>query len=148
MHAMTEQRRTDFTYLLKDRRAELGLSLREMEARCIDPVSGAQARFGWLSKVERGLPVDAPKEDLLKALSVGYQLPEDVLKAAAARQFLGYDPAGGSSVMWSGDRTTRIIVARAEEMSEADRQELAEIAEIMARRRTQRNASGQGKPEK
>lgn len=147
MHAMTEQRRTDFTYLLKDRRAELGLSLRDMEARSIDPVSKVQAKFGWLSKVERGLPVDAPKEDLLKALAAGYQLPLDVLGAAAARQFFGYNPAGDPSVMWSEDRTTRLIVARAEEMSEEDRQELAEIAEIMARRRAQRNASGQSRSE-
>ncbi|MFC9681341.1 XRE family transcriptional regulator [Streptomyces sp. NPDC056948] len=139
---MTEQR-TDFTDLLRRRRQELGLSLRKMEALCLDPVSGEQAKFGWLSKVERGQSVDTPKEDLIKALSIGYRLPEGVLKAAAARQFLGYDPAGDSSVVWSDDMTTRIIVARAEEMSEEDRRELAEIAEIFARRRTQRD----GKPD-
>jgi transcriptional regulator with XRE-family HTH domain len=138
MHAMTEQR-TDFTDLLRQRRQELGLSLREMEARSVHAESGVQAKFGWLSKVENGKPVDTPKEDLIRALAVGYRLPEDVLKAAAARQFLGYDPAGDSSVVWSDDMTTRIIVARAEEMSEEDRRELAEIAEIFARRRTQRD---------
>ena len=138
MHAMTEQR-TDFTDLLRQRRQELGLSLREMEARSLDSKSGVQAKFGWLSKVENGKPVDTPKEDLIRALAIGYRLPEDVLKAAAARQFLGYDPAGDSSVVWSDDMTTRIIVARAEEMSEEDRRELAEIAEIFARRRTQRD---------
>lgn len=142
MHAMTEPR-TDFTDLLRQRRRELGLSLRKMEALCLDPESGEQAKFGWLSKVERGQSVDTPKQDLIKALSIGYRLPEDVLKAAAAKQFLGYDPAGDSSVVWSGDMTTRIIVARAEEMSEEDRRELAEIAEIFARRRTQRD----GKPD-
>lgn len=42
MHAMTEQR-TDFTDLLKARRAELGKSLRDMEKLCIDPESGEQA---------------------------------------------------------------------------------------------------------
>jgi transcriptional regulator with XRE-family HTH domain len=138
MHAMTEQR-TEFTDLLRQRRQELGLSLRKMETLCVDPESGEQAKFGWLSKVERGQSVDTPKEDLIKALAIGYRLPEDVLKAAAARQFLGYDPAGDSSVVWSEDMTTRIIVARAEEMSEEDRRELAEIAEIFARRRTQRD---------
>jgi transcriptional regulator with XRE-family HTH domain len=138
MHAMTEQR-TEFTDLLRQRRQELGLSLRKMEALCLDPESGEQAKFGWLSKVERGQSVDTPKRDLIKALSIGYRLPEDVLKAAAAKQFLDYDPASDSSVVWSGDMTTRIIVARAEEMSEEDRRELAEIAEIFARRRTQRD---------
>ena len=55
MHAMTEQR-TDFADLLKARRAELGKSLRDMEKICIDPDSGEQAKFGWLSKVENGKP--------------------------------------------------------------------------------------------
>lgn len=144
MHAMTEQR-TEFTDLLRQRRAELGDSLRQMEASCVDPVSGVQAKFGWLSKVENGKPVDAPKEELLKALAIGYRLPEDVLKAAAAKQFLGYDPAADRSVVWSADQTTRIIVSHAEGMTEEDRQELAEIAEVMARRRTQRKGSSEGK---
>lgn len=148
MHAMSEQQRTGFTDLLRQRRAELGYSLREMEARCVDPASGVQAKFGWLSKVENGKPVDAPKEELLVALSIGYRIPEDILKAAAAEQFLGYTHAGSSPVVvWSTDQTTRVIVAHAEVMTEEDRQELAEIAEIMARRRAQRKGSGQGKSE-
>jgi transcriptional regulator with XRE-family HTH domain len=144
MHAMTEQR-TDFTDLVKARRAELGYSLRELEARSVDPVSGTQAKFGWLSKLENGRPVDTPKEELLKALAVGLHLPERVLKAAAASQFLGFDPAAESGVVWSEDLTTRIIVARAEEMSDDDRRQLAEIAETFARRKTQRNPLAGGK---
>ncbi|MYR61135.1 XRE family transcriptional regulator [Streptomyces sp. SID625] len=145
MHAMTEQR-TDFTDLLRQRRAELGHSLREMEARSVDPASGAQAKFGWLSKVENGKPVDTPKEEILIALSTGYRLPLDVLKAAAAAQFLGYRPAADPSVVWSDDLTTRIIVAHAEEMTEEERRQLADIAETFARRRVQRNGPGQGNP--
>lgn len=141
MHAMAE--RTDFTDLLKARRAELGYSLREMETRCIDPKSGAQAKFGWLSKVERGESVDAPKEERLLALSIGYELPVRVLQVAASRQFLGYDPATDSSVIWSEDLTTRIIVARAEEMSDEDRRQLADIAETFARRRTQSDGNSE-----
>ncbi len=136
MHAMTEQR-TDFRDLLLRRRAELGRSLREMEALCVDPVSGAQAKFGWLSKVENGKPVDTPKEDVLIAVSIGYGLPENVVKAAAAAQFLGYDPERDPSVVWSGDMTTRLIVAHAEEMSDDERRQLADIAETFARRRAQ-----------
>lgn len=138
MHAMTEQR-TDFRDLLRQRRAELGCSLRDMEALCIDPASGVQAKFGWLSKVENGKPIDPPKEEVLLAVSIGYGLPEKVVKAAAAKQFMGYDPAGDPSVIWSGDLTTRIIVAHAEEMSDDERRQLAEIAETFARRKTQRN---------
>lgn len=138
MHAMAEQR-TDFADLLKARRAELGHSLRKMEDRSIDPDSGEQAKFGWLSKVERGLSVDPPKEDRLKALSIGYDLPLAILQAAASRQFMGYDPIADSSVTWSKDQTVRIIAARAEEMTPEDRQQLAAIAETYARKRTQSN---------
>ena len=143
MHAMAEQW-TDFTDLLRDRRAELGRSLREMEALCIDPESGEQAKFGWLSKVERGEPVDPPKADRIKALKIGYELPLKVLHLAMFRQFYGYEPGDDPSAVWSKDLTTRVIAARAEEMTDADRRELADIAEIYARRRTQRDDDGQG----
>lgn len=136
MHAMTEQR-TDFTDLLKARRAELGKSLRDMEKLCIDPESGEQAKFGWLSKVELGKPVDPPKVERLKAVAVGYGLPLKELQRSAALQFFGYDPAADASVVWSGDLTTRLIVARAEEMTEEERRQFAAIAETFARRRTQ-----------
>lgn len=135
MHVMMQ--RTDFTDLLKARRAELGFSLREMETRCVDPDTGETAKFGWLSKVETGKPVDPPKEERLRALAAGYQLPVKVLQIAASKQFFGYDPTEDASVVWSGDATTRIIAARAAEMSDEDRQQLAAIAETFARRRTQ-----------
>ena len=144
MHAMTEHR-TDFTDLLRDRRAELGHSLREMEARCVDPDSDEQVKFAWLSKVERGLPVDPPRERRLKAIAVGYRLPVKVLQIAASRQFFGYDPVTDASAVWSEDLTTRILVARAGEMSEDDRRQLAEIAETFARRKAQRSEGAEGK---
>ncbi|ELP70053.1 hypothetical protein STRTUCAR8_08643 [Streptomyces turgidiscabies Car8] len=140
MRAMTESlQRTDFTDLLKGRRAELGYSLRDMADRCIDPETGEQPKFGWLSKVERGEPIDAPKAERLKALSIGYELPVQVLQVAMFRQLYGYDPASDPNAVWSADLTTRIIVARAGEMSPEDRQDLADIAEIYARRKTQRD---------
>lgn len=144
MHAMTEPR-THFNDLLKGRRAELGHSLREMEARSVDPVSGEQAKYGWLSKVERYKSIDTPSEDILNALAIGYELPVKVLQLAVARQFLGYDPEADPSVVWSGDLTTRIIVARAGEMSDEDRRQLADIAESFARRKTQRSGGLAGK---
>ena len=146
MQAMAEQR-THFNDLLKARRAELGRSLREMESRSVDPQSGVQARYGWLSKVETFKSIDTPSEDLLRALSVGYELPIKVLQLAVAQQFLGYDPATDASVVWSDDLTTRLIVARAEEMTEEDRRQLAEIVETFARRKTQRSGGVEDKPD-
>jgi len=154
MHAMTEQtQRTDFNDLVRSRRAELGISLRDLEARAIhvgsDPATGqevrTQAKFGWLSKLENNKPVDTPKIELIQALAAGLALPASVLKAAAARQFLDYDPEADASALWSEDLTTRLIVARAELLSEEDRRQLAEIAETFARRKTQRSDQGEGK---
>ncbi|MFG3170635.1 XRE family transcriptional regulator [Streptomyces sp. NPDC048200] len=136
---MAEQR-TDFTDLVRARRAELGISLRELEARSIYEEDGVstQAKFGWLSKIENRKPIDTPRKELVLALAAGLSLPENIVKAAVAAQFLDYDPAEDSTVTWSRDLTTRIIVARADEMSEEDRRELADIAEIYARRKAQR----------
>lgn len=145
MHAMTEQLRTQFTDLVRTRRAELGYSLRELEARTVDDSGEAQVKFGWLSKLERGETVLAPKEGALRLLASALNLPERIVQAAAAAQFLGFDPEGDPDVVWSDDLTTRIIVAHAEEMSEEDRQQLAEIAQTFARRRAQRNSPGHGK---
>ncbi|MGW0131950.1 XRE family transcriptional regulator [Streptomyces sp. NPDC003299] len=141
---MTDER-TDFTDLLRRRRAELGHSLRVMESRSVDPVTGEQAKFGWLSKVERGESVDPPKIERLRAIAAGYELPVRILQLAATQQFFDYDPASDPSTVWSEDLTTRIIAARAEEMSEEDRRQLAEIAETFARRRAQREGAAEDK---
>jgi transcriptional regulator with XRE-family HTH domain len=132
MSAMTEQR-TDFSDLVRSRRAELGITLRELEARSIDPETGEQAKFGWLSKVENGGSVKAPSPAILRALAAGLKMPVRVVQEAAAAQFLDY-----TDFVWSDDRTTRVLVARIEEMSDEDRQRLADIAETFARRRTLR----------
>ncbi|MEV5977556.1 XRE family transcriptional regulator [Streptomyces sp. NPDC052114] len=129
---MAEQR-TDFSDLVRDRRAELGISLRELEARSIDPESGTQVKFGWLSKVENRKPIDTPSLHQIQALKEGLQLPLAVLQEAAAAEFLGLD----KREVWSRDRSTRILAARIEEMNATERRQLAEIAETFARRRTQ-----------
>lgn len=145
MAAMAEQaQRSHFTDLVRARRAELGISLRELEARSLHTPSGTQAKYGWLSKLENGKPVDTPKSELLEALAVGLNLPVKIVKRAAMRQFFDYDPEADSAGPWSEDLTTRIIVARAEEMTADDRRELADIAEIFARRRAQRNQDAGG----
>jgi transcriptional regulator with XRE-family HTH domain len=140
MHAMTEQR-TDFADLVRQRRAELAVSLRKLAEQSVDPDGGRPVKFGWLSKLERGEPTEAPSPAVLRALHVGLSVPLRVLQEAAAAQYLEME-----SFIWSQDRTTRVLAARIEEMSEEERQQLADIAETFARRRAQRNTSGQGKP--
>ncbi|MFE2965570.1 helix-turn-helix domain-containing protein [Streptomyces sp. NPDC059340] len=128
---MAEQRqRTDFFDLVRERRAELGISLRELEARAVDPESGEQAKRPWVSKVEKGT-AEAPSEPMLRALAAGLNLPVRVVAEAASIQFFGM-----GSFVWSEDRTTRVLAARIEEMSDEERRQLAAIAETFARRRT------------
>ncbi|WP_229900406.1 helix-turn-helix domain-containing protein [Streptomyces capoamus] len=136
---MTEQR-TDFADLVRQRRAELGLSVRRLADQSLDPETGTQARFGWISKVERGESTDAPPAAVLRALAAGLSLPLRVLQEAAAAQYLDLE-----SFVWSQDRTTRVLAAHIEEMTEEERRQLADIAESFARRRTKGDGPARGK---
>ncbi|MFG3140800.1 XRE family transcriptional regulator [Streptomyces sp. NPDC048211] len=126
-----QQQRTQLNDLVRTRRAELGISLRTLEARAVDPVSGAQAKFGWISKLENGRPTDTPSEELLIALALGLELPARVVQEAAAAQYLGMTEIRTQS------RAARLLVARVEEMSEDDLRQLAAIAETFERSRRQ-----------
>ncbi|MEV5957232.1 XRE family transcriptional regulator [Streptomyces sp. NPDC051987] len=136
---MTEQR-TDFADLVRQRRADLKISVRKLEELSVDPETGAQAKYGWISKVERGESTDAPAPALLRALAAGLSLPLRTLQEAAAAQYLDMQ-----SFLWSEDHTTRVLAARIEEMTDEERQQLAAIAETFARRRTERDGKGAGK---
>ncbi|MEU1115643.1 MULTISPECIES: XRE family transcriptional regulator [unclassified Streptomyces] len=120
--------------LVRERRAELGIILRELEAQAVDAASGEQARFGWLSKLERGGSVTPPSEGLLIALANGLSLPPAVVQQAAAGQFFGL-----ITPVYSQDRSTRVLVAHMDEMNDEERRHIADIAETFARRRTQRD---------
>lgn len=132
MHAMTEQR-TDFADLVRQRRAELGVSVRALAEQSVDPETGERPfKFGWVSKLERGGSTDAPSAAILRALAAGLSLPLRVLQEAAAAQYLDME-----SFIWSQDRTTRVLAAHIEEMTDEERRQLADIAETFARRRAQ-----------
>ncbi|MFD1274928.1 hypothetical protein ACFQ51_35165 [Streptomyces kaempferi] len=64
---MAEQR-TDFFDLVRERRAELNISLRELELRAVDPETNQQAKRPWISKVENGT-ADVPTVVQLRALA-------------------------------------------------------------------------------
>lgn len=139
MHAMTEQR-SDFVDLVRRQRAERGLSVRKLAEQSVDPKTGERPfKFAWISKLERGESTDPPSPAMLRALAVGLGLPLRVLQEAAAAQYLEM------SFVWSQDRTTRVVVAHLEEMSEEERLQLADIAETFARRKAQRNETTEGK---
>lgn len=126
-----QQQRTQLSDLVRTRRAELGISLRTLEARAVHRPSGAQAKFGWISKLERGQPTDAPSEEVLLALAAGLELPPRVVQQAAAAQYFGITEVRTES------QAARLLVARAEELSEEHLQQLAAIAETFERKRAQ-----------
>ncbi|MFH9692677.1 XRE family transcriptional regulator [Streptomyces globisporus] len=128
------RQRAQLNDLVRRRRQELGLSLRELEERSVDPVSGEQAKFGWISKLENGHPTRPPAEEVLVALAVGLQLPARVVQEAAAAQYLGMAEIRTQS------EAARILVARVEEMSEEDLAQLAAIAETFERTKRARGA--------
>lgn len=140
MTAMAEQRQgTEFFDLVRERRSELGISLRELASRSIDPETGEQAKHAWIGKVESGTATSIPPAPMLRALAAGLGLPARIVQEAAAVQYWGM-----TSAIWSQDRSTRVLAARIEEMTAEERRQLAEIAETFARRRTQRDDTGQG----
>ncbi|MEU8886682.1 XRE family transcriptional regulator [Streptomyces sp. NPDC048442] len=126
---MAEQTKTQLSDLVRRRRAELGISLRTLAERSIDPLSGEQAKFGWISKLENNKPTDTPSEELLRALAAGLELPLRVVQEAAAAQYLGMGEVR------SEDGTARLLIARIQEMSPEDLEQLAAITETFARRK-------------
>ncbi|MGW1437263.1 XRE family transcriptional regulator [Streptomyces griseus] len=135
MELMVQRRqRAELSNLVRGRRAELGISLRQLEERAVDPASGVQAKFGWISKLENGRPTEAPSEDVLLALAVGLQLPVRVVQEAAAAQYLGMTEIRTQS------EAARLLVARVEEMTDDDLAQLAAIAETFERSKRSRGA--------
>ncbi|MGW0545263.1 XRE family transcriptional regulator [Streptomyces griseoincarnatus] len=135
MELMVQRRqRTQLNDLVRSRRAELGISLRQLEERSVDPESGVQAKYGWISKLENGRSTDAPAEEVLCALAVGLQLPARVVQEAAAAQYLGMTEIRTQS------EAARILVARVEEMTDDDLAQLAAIAETFERSKRARDA--------
>jgi hypothetical protein len=123
--------RADLSDLVRNRREELRLSLRELAVACVDPDTGLQPfKFGWISKLEQNKPdLDVPKQPQLRALAVGLRLPVDVIKEAAGAQFMGIEPPG----IWSESREARIMVARMDELTPEARKALADMVEAFAR---------------
>lgn len=142
---MTERRtegRTDFSDLVRTRRQQLGLSLRQLARQSVDPETGEDVKYGWLSKVERRMSIATPTAARIRALAAGLGLPFRTVKEAVDAQF------SLVSEVWSGDGTARILVARIEEMTPEELQQLEELASMTSEQRAQllAMASAFGKP--
>ncbi|NUP19896.1 MAG: XRE family transcriptional regulator [Streptomyces sp.] len=121
MTADGTRERTDLSDLAADRMEELGLSLRRLEALCIDPeaeggTSGAEPLWkrGTLENLVKRRPIKAPDIAQLRALAAGLDVHISVVQEAAGAQFLGID------TVWSQDKHARAFVRGFREMSPED----------------------------
>jgi transcriptional regulator with XRE-family HTH domain len=127
MSVMVEKTRDQLSRLVRERRAELGLSLAQVAEASGDPDLNAS----WISRLEGGTLRDAPKRDRLNALAIGLRLAFQLVARAAAAQYMGVD----DDAEWTSDGSTRAVVARMAELSEDGRRDLADLAEIFTRGR-------------
>jgi transcriptional regulator with XRE-family HTH domain len=135
MAVMAElERRTDLSDLARKRREQLGLSLREVEERSADPTTGeVRVKFGWYNKLEKADSSQlAPTYVQLEGLAAALDLPLQAIQDHAAAQWLGIEP---KDVVWSSTAEARIVVARMDELSEAERKDLVEFVDLFLRRR-------------
>lgn len=122
--------RTDLSDLLRDRKEQLGLSLRDLEAACVDPEDPErqpQYRRGTLGNLLGAQGTKPPTRAQLRALSSGFRLPLGQLQEAAGAQFFGID------TVWSEDAEVRALVHGYQEMSPEDQ---AWVRTIIDSRRT------------
>jgi transcriptional regulator with XRE-family HTH domain len=120
MTLMVEQAaRTDLSDLVRTRRAELGLSLRVLAGRCINPErpdAGPVVDHNWIDRLEKGLLREIPDYGRLAGLHVGLQVPLSLVQEAAGSQFWRVD------TVWSEDEEVRALVHDYRDMSPEDQQ--------------------------
>lgn len=118
--------RADLSDLVRDRRAELRLSLRAVEARTVDPETGEPlCKYGWIGKLEKSQIVDAPTFPQLKALSKALDLPLGKVQDAAGAQFFGID------TIWSASGEARALALQANSLTPEQREQVRRLIEMI-----------------
>lgn len=119
---MVEQAaRTDLSDLVRTRRAELGLSLRVLASRCINPEApdaGPVVDHNWIDRLEKGLLKEIPDYARLVGLHAGLQVPLSLVQEAAGGQFWRVDS------VWSDDGEVRALVHDFNDLSPEDQQKV------------------------
>ncbi|KAA6221765.1 XRE family transcriptional regulator [Streptomyces albofaciens JCM 4342] len=127
MTTMVEQddtyTRTDLSDLVRNRRAELRMSLRAVEEHPgnVGPDGKPVIKRGWLDRLEKRKPVIPPQVPELTALSAVLDLPLGRLQDAAGAQFLGI------TSVWSESGEARALIAHAERLTPEQRDQLARL---------------------
>lgn len=122
--------RTDLSDLVRTRRAELGLSLRVLAARCINPEdleAGPVVDHNWIDRLEKGTLREIPDYGRLAGLAAGLGKPLSLIQEAAGSQFWGVD------TVWGDDQDVRALVHDFRGMSAEDQ---ARVRALIASWRT------------
>ncbi|WP_030981245.1 helix-turn-helix domain-containing protein [Streptomyces sp. NRRL S-1813] len=122
---MTESSRKDLADLVRTRRAQLGLTLRELASRCVDPQdpdAGAMWTHATIGNLE-SKTIKAPDLPKLRALAKGLDLPLRLVQEAAGVQYMGIETT------WSDDGETRTLVHHYWELSPEDRAKVQAMLE-------------------
>lgn len=120
--------RTDLSDLVRDRRAELRLSLRRVEELGgVDPDTGKSwIKYSWIDRLEKRESVVPPTLDQLKAFSRALEIPFGRIQDAAGSQFFGID------VVWHRSGQARALVERADRMTPEQLEQLMRLLDTFA----------------
>lgn len=123
--------RRELSDLVRRRRADLELPLRDLAKKCILPGTDRTLDHTWINQLENGKIPRMPSPDQLEALAKGLELKSRSVKLAAAQQYLDIYPV---EVPHPDDpsRIVTLIAAHLDRMSLEDQQKLIRIAEVMA----------------
>ncbi|WP_406324445.1 hypothetical protein [Streptomyces niveus] len=116
----------ELSQLVRERREELGLSLRRLAERCVDPEGDDDPlwKHALLHRLERCLDVIPPNVAQLRALAIGLDTHLSVVQGAAGRQFMGI------GAPWDGSRECRELVESYLALSVGDRERVFSIARL------------------
>ncbi|MDT7847255.1 helix-turn-helix domain-containing protein [Streptomyces justiciae] len=111
-------RRSELSDLLRDRKGELGMSLRALADACVDPENpeaGPQYKRTTLDGLMKNVVgVQPPTLPQLRALAEAFRLPLGLIQEAAGAQFFGID------TVWAQDGKVRAIVYQVQELDADD----------------------------
>ena len=121
--------RTDLSDLLRNRMVELGLSYRTAAPLTIDPQrpeDGPLYKRGTLENLIKNQVARAPSEPQCRALHAAFRLPLIAIQRATAAQYQGY-----IAERWNRSEKARVLVARIDEMSDGQLDQLARLTDVV-----------------
>ncbi|MFC8267752.1 hypothetical protein ACFUIZ_18775 [Streptomyces cinereoruber] len=122
-----EQSARTLSSVARDRRARLGLSLRALEERCVDPETGTSVGRNYLDRLEKDAPnLTPPRAPELRALAIGLDLPLPLLQEAAGYQFHGV------TTRTSASSKAQAFVAQFDELAPEDQDRVLAMLEAYA----------------